>query len=170
MLSDIHFHDAEGLAEKLKENSISDFTALRHFIIYTILFASTYQIPIVIIDGSESEEQISYYWELGYYVVSAIINYYGLMHLYQISQCGDDENFFKRYCCLSLPVNVRVLPMYICVVVICSLIFILLELKFITESEKILTILIYLAGIVYQLYFYRLMRKFIRFASGQIIE
>ncbi|MET0068007.1 MAG: hypothetical protein ABW076_16805 [Candidatus Thiodiazotropha sp.] len=105
MFKDIYLIDVEGLAKRLSEAAVNDVVALKNFIVFIVLFSSTYELPISI-NISSSEEGMGFLTTVLIWSVMAAANYWGLRLIFHTNSKGDGIDFFKRYCALSLPVSV----------------------------------------------------------------
>ena len=160
MIKNIYFINAKKLAEELNKNNISDSVSLNHFAIFIAIFSFSYQIPIKF-EFSDGTNNGSFFATIFVWLLSVIINYFGVWLVYQKNAKGDNKDFFKRFCSLSLPVSVRLGISFLVVGAVLALIFMGLSGSM---GEYAITSFIYtyaLIGIIYECVFYLTMRKYI---------
>ncbi|MFC1772789.1 hypothetical protein ACFL3A_05495 [Pseudomonadota bacterium] len=161
MPRDIYFLNSSELAEKLSDKSVSDYLALRHFIIFLIIFNSAYVFPILTVPA----QQYEWLSLVATFISMAAINYYGLIWLFQINNKGDGAEFFKRFCCLSLPVSIKATLVVLVAFVVATLI-ISGILRGKDSGSAVVDIVMYLLEVGYLLYFYKLMGQSFRASSN----
>ena len=161
MIKDIHFINNTELSKKLSNMEISDYLALKHFIIFIILFSSAYVFPILTAP-SESNETVS--WIINF-ISLAVINYYGITWTFQINNKGDKKEFFKRFSCLSLPISIKATIIFTLLYII-SIILLSKALGDNDNKPLVTDILMYLLEIGYLIYFYKIMGQSIRISSN----
>lgn len=157
MTQDVYLISTANLVKKLSRNEISDYLALKHFIVFMIIFNSGYILPLFTVHASD------YDWVevVIIFISSAAIHYYGLNWVYQINSKGDGKEFFKRFCCLSLPISVNVtVVMYMLLI---GAIAVVVTFSPNDEpNELIFDVIMYFFEVGYLAYFYELMAKSIR--------
>ena len=108
-LKDVYFLNAHELAQKLRDGKVSEFQALKHLIIATILVGANFSLPVSFdINPDPSEAYIMLEWWF-FFVLAGVISYYGILLCYQANAKGDGNDFFVRYSALGLPVMIRLL-------------------------------------------------------------
>ena len=161
MLKNIYFLNHTELSSKLSNMDISDYLALKHFIIFIIVFSSAYVFPLLTVPEGNSETISSAIT----FISIAVINYYGITWIFQINNKGDKKDFFKRFSCLSLPVSIKATIIFTLLYII-SIILLSKALGNNDNKPLVTDVLMYLLEIGYLIYFYNIMGQSIRLSSN----
>ena len=112
MFNNIFFLKYKLLAEKLRNNEIIDADAVKYLIILSIFAGSTIIIPVELRFYGIMTLPFDVIISALNFVITAIINIFGIWYLYNANIQGDGKNFFKRVICLSLPVSIYLILAY----------------------------------------------------------
>ena len=160
MLKNIYFLDYKLLALKLSQNKISEHDAVKYFILGLILSGSSISLPVEIIDQDLYSSFAGFISPFITFIIAAIINIFGVWHLYRVNNSGDGKDFFKRIICLSLPVSIYLFLIFL----VPSLAIILWATS---QSNRILYIIYEFVFIItFLLLYYRFMYKCLIFVSS----
>ncbi|HEB59912.1 MAG TPA: hypothetical protein ENJ01_11865 [Gammaproteobacteria bacterium] len=166
MISDIYFFNACGLANELRDGTVSEARAVKHLIAAIIIGGLTFGVPVTVeCKGAETGfgETAGF---LVLTIITAFISYYGIWMTYQANRKGDGKDYFLRFSVLTLPVGLQLVVLF---ALVSLLLFVPLSVL-IAESgwlgQYTVEALFYSSYIVFTVMFYLRMRKFISVASG----
>ncbi len=104
MLEDIYFVDIKGLCNRIRLEGLTDKTAVKHFVVFSMVFYSGFSIPLSIYPGNEGHnEDFVYFLE---FCVHAVIHLYGIWYTFKANLEGDGKDFLNRLFCLALPISI----------------------------------------------------------------
>ena len=164
MFKDIYIINAYALAERLNTNTISDKQILKNVIIFIVLFTYGYTLPIEI-DIQQLDEENNEYISGLYWLVTGIINFFGIILLFKENESGDGTDFYKRFLALSLPVNILVAIIIIISMILVGILVYLFESTINNLTDIHMNIIMLSFLIIYMLAFYALMKKYIKVAA-----
>jgi len=148
MFKNIHFLNYRLLALELSEGKIDDYLAVRYLIWGAIIFGASINLPIKI-DFEKYYSNVELLFSIFSYIIIAVINIFGILYLYQINKSGDDKDFLKRIICLSFPVAMYLMLLYLIPIII--VIF--------TANILVFILMKYFLNIIISLAFYWIMYK-----------
>jgi len=165
-LKDIYFYNATGLANELKQDTFSQYRAIKHLIASLVLFGIGFEIPLSI-DFSESNiSAAQFIIKIVLFIIAGVISYYGAWLVYQVNEKGDGKDFFLRFTVLSLPVGIQLTVVFLWI----GLIFVLVA-KALTSTIGIYGMYITLVGVsiavpAFMIMYFLRLRKYMAIASG----
>ncbi|MFL0805639.1 MAG: hypothetical protein K6L81_18140 [Agarilytica sp.] len=104
MLDDIYFIDVKGLCTTIRLGELTDKMAVKHFIVFSMVFYSGFSIPFSIYPGNEGHNGDGFY--LIEFCIHALIHLYGIWHIYKVNLEVDGKDFLNRLFCLALPISI----------------------------------------------------------------
>jgi magnesium-transporting ATPase (P-type) len=165
-LKDIYFYNARALASELNNDSVTEYRAVKHMVAAIILGGIGFEIPISV----SPEETNSSIFQFGSYVVffiiTAIISYYGVWLTYQVNKKGDGKDYFLRFSVLTLPVGIQLFVLFLWV----GLALVVLSFALLSTlgavGAYLMMLLFYVVAIAFIIMFFTRMRTYIAIASG----
>jgi hypothetical protein len=104
---DVYLVNAAKLSEELRNRNVSEYQALKHLIVTTVLVGVNVTVPVTL--NWDAEFSFSAYIAeyVIYFAILGFVSYYGLIMCFQTNSKGDGLDFFTRILALGLPVMVR---------------------------------------------------------------
>lgn len=164
-LKDIYFYNAKALANELRDGSVSEYRAVKHMIATVVLGGIGFEIPITADVANSESSFIHLLAFLLFFIITAIISYYGSWLTYQVNRKGDGKDYFMRFTALSLPVGIQLLVTFVWVGLALGALSAALISAFDGAGIIAMSILFYLAGMVFVALFFFRMRKYIAIAA-----
>ncbi|MEQ9343757.1 MAG: hypothetical protein RIN53_11895 [Gammaproteobacteria bacterium] len=108
-LADVYIVNAEALANELHAGTLSEFRAIKHFVVAAIVGGFVFYYPIGIeYAGSQIGIFGNLLESLLFFMIFGVISYFGIWLCFQANSKGDGKDFFLRMSVLTLPVMIRV--------------------------------------------------------------
>ncbi|TXR53843.1 hypothetical protein [Reinekea thalattae] len=166
MFKDIYFLNVSEISNRIRQGEFSQAMMLKQFILFSILFYSGFNLPIVLA-GEPANSWLVWRMNILTIIVQAVIHYYGIWYTYQINAKGDGKDYLNRVFCLALPISIRLL-FYILLVVIAIIVvfFLLVFINNIELNDYFVSALTIVLSGAYSAAFYYLVGKYIRVCSG----
>jgi len=163
-LKDIYFLNAKGLAEELRDETVSEARVVKHLIVTIILVGIGFQVPV--------STEFQYHFgivgtvvDVLYFIVAGIVSYYGVWLTYQANSKGDGVEYFLRFTALTLPVGIQVFLLFLGVALIMAVLAIPLSSAIGGKSVYVIEAMVFVVSIIYVATFFLRMRKYISIAS-----
>jgi hypothetical protein len=147
------FWNTNKLAEQLRNNELSQREILSYYIFDAVVIGFISYLPT---DPNTLPD--SFFFGIAF--IMAVINLFGLLNLADINEKGDGKNIVERLVCLSVPVSLKLLSLWIAILIL----FIILK-EVVSASEKSLEIVFELSSVFITIHFYILMNRALRITS-----
>lgn len=168
---DVYLWNARALANELHGGTLSEYRALKHFLVSVIIGGSYFYFPVGI-EFVEPGIGFSYFLfeSVLFFIVTGVISYFGIWLCFQGNSKGDGKEFFLRMATLALPVLNKVLILGVFVGVP-LLNFTVLILSWLFEGSSILTIYVptiieVILGFVFLTVYYIILHRYMCIAAG----
>lgn len=165
-LKDIYFYNAMGLANELRQGSVSEYRAVKHLAAAVILGGISFEIPITVGFEKSNIGLFGLVVSILLYIVAGVISYYGVWLTYQVNNKGDGKDFFLRFSTLTLPVGIQLVVLFFWVGVILIFLAYALASALGSAGTIITAIAFFIAMLSFLLLFFIRMRNCIAIASG----
>ena len=165
-LKDIYFYNARALAKELRGGSVSEYRAVKHMIATIVLAGIGFEIPITADIADSESGAIHFLFFIIFFIITAIISYYGSWLTYQVNCKGDGKDYFMRFTALSLPVGIQLVVTFIWVGLALGAVSAALISALDGAGVIVMSILFYVAAIAFVALFFIRMRKYIAIAAG----
>lgn len=106
----MHFWKTSNLQSELKNGTLSQADRFKYFFVFIVLTTIVMEIAGYIPSVSSFEKSTGS-------VLNIIVTIVGTIWCYKVNKAGDNSDFIDRYICLSLPVGVRVIVVFIVVII-----------------------------------------------------
>ena len=166
MLKDIYFYNALALANELKNDTFSEYRAIKHMIVSIILGGIGFSVPISVEFQESSIEFIETLSFILSYIITGIISYYGVWLTYQVNNKGDSKDYFLRFVSLSLPIGIQLMVIFTGITVILVFLSIALTTAIGSSGAYLSSILFFIVIILFTIMFFSRMRRYIAIATG----
>lgn len=165
-LSDIYFYNALGLANDLKDRTVSETRALKHLIASLVVGGIGFDVPIEVNFQQSASGWGGFIAYIALFIISGVISYYGTWLTYQVNSKGDGEDFFLRFASLTLPIGIQLAVLFLGVGLLLSMLAMALTSALGEWGIYLTGAGFYLAAIVFIAMFFIRMRRYIGVASG----
>ena len=102
----IYLWNTKTLSENLKNNELSQTDKFKYFFIIIVINTIIFEFS----SGIEDYENI--YLVVGS-SLNVLITVFGLIFCYKTNQSGDNKEFIERYFCLSLPITIKLIVLFL---------------------------------------------------------
>jgi magnesium-transporting ATPase (P-type) len=164
MFKNIYFLKYKLLALALSQDEVDDQLAVKYLIWGMILGGSSLSLPVEINEPESYSIYIGIILAILSFIIFAAISIFRIWNIYHINQSGDGKDFFKRFICLSLPVTI-----YLMLIFLLPSIFIIF-LSITMSNELFYTISEFCLVIIILVSFFGIMEKCFTFISTNGIQ
>ena len=165
-LKDIYFYNARALAKELRDGSVTEYRAVKHMVATIVLSGIGFEIPITA-EVSDSSSGVGHFIAfIIFFIITAIISYYGTWLTYQTNHKGDGKDYFMRFTALSLPVGIQLVVTFLWVGLALGALSAALISALDGAGIIAMSLLFYIAAMVFVALFFIRMRKYIAIAAG----
>jgi len=165
-LSDIYFYNALGLANELKNRTVSEAQALKHLIASLIVGGVGFDVPIEVEFQKTTSGLGGVIAYISLFIITGVISYYGTWLTYQVNSKGDGKEFFLRFAALTLPVGIQLVVIFLGVGLLLSILAMALISALGEWGVHLIEGGFYFAAIAFIATFFIRMRRYIGVASG----
>lgn len=144
----MRFWDAEGLAEDLKNDRVSEDQKARYFLATIVVYLFGLQVYVMI--GWKPSLVL-----LGKSLIVVLVALFGLEQCYLTNKRGDNRDFIARFMCLAWPITLRVLAYSAIAAAVLE--------GLVDQSDDIVDLIL---TVIYQTWFINLMIRSIGLACG----
>lgn len=167
MLKDIYFYNALALAKELKNDTFSEYRAIKHLIVSFIIGGIGFTIPIsAAFQDDDNVGLVETLTHLTSFIITGIISYYGVWLTYQVNCKGDSKDYFLRFVSLSLPIGIQLITVFIAVALILIVLTTALVSSLGAGGAYIYFALYTALMIIFTLMFFSRMRRYMAIATG----
>ena len=166
MLKDIYFYNALALANELKDDTFSEYRAIKHLIVSFIIGGIGFTIPISAEFQNDNVGLVETLTHFALFIVTGIISYYGVWLTYQVNRKGDSKDYFLRFASLSLPIGIQLITICIGVALMLMVLTMVLVSSLGSVGVYIYFVLYAALVIIFTLMFFSRMRRYMAIATG----
>ena len=165
-LQDIYFYNARALAAELRNGSVTEYRAVKHMIAAIILGGVGFEIPISASPVETNSSIFQFVSYIVFFIITAIISYYGVWLTYQVNIKGDNKDYFLRFAVLTLPVGIQLLVLFLWVGLALVVLSFALMSTLGAVGAYLMMLSFYIAAVAFIFMFFTRMRTYIAMASG----
>lgn len=167
MLKDIYFYNALALANELKNDTFSEYRAIKHLIVSFIIGGIGFTIPIsASFQEDDNVQLVEILTNLTSFIITGIISYYGVWLTYQVNCKGDSKDYFLRFVSLSLPIGIQLILVFIVVIIVLMFLSIALVSSLGAGGAYVYFTVYTALMVIFTLMFFSRMRKYMAIATG----
>ena len=164
MFKNIYFLKYKLLALALSQDEVGDELAVKYLLWGMILGGSYISLPVEISEPESYSIFIGVILAILSFIIFAVISIFRIWNIYNINQSGDGKDFFKRFICLTLPVTIYLMLIFL----LPSIFVIFLSIKM--SNELFYTISEFCLVIIILVSFFGIMEKCFTFISTNGIQ